>query len=351
MKIKKTFPSFLLLFLCLFSLNACSNTMQLKSIEAQLNSLENTNYKTQANKILFNVQNEAYKPSWGFNMQEIQYENVRMELLQRNFKADYLIIQIHGGGFQSPITDIYRKNAENFIKRLPVDVLTPDYRTSPQYQYPAALDDVFMAWQWAIENGYKAKNIVFSGDSAGGNLALALALRLKSKQLPLPSALVLMSPFVDLTLSFDSHKRNLEQDLFFNYKRGTNPFYTILTSENISQANYILDYAGKENLDNPFISPYFADLSGLPPMLIQVGTREVLEDDSIMLYQKAIQSGIDARLTKYEDMYHVFQLSQLPKESKKAWQEIHLFIKDILEIKDESFEIGPAYPWKDKAVF
>ncbi len=258
-----------------------------------------------------------------YEFQTINKDHLQMELVQNEVKTDYLLLQVHGGGFQFPISLIYRKNAHRCKKLLEIDVLTPDYRTSPQYQYPCALDDVFLAWEWAIEHGYKAQNIILMGDSAGGNLALALALKLKKAKLPMPAAMVFMSPFVDLSLSFDSHKRNLDVDLFFNHKRGTNPF--------VQGNDFWRMYAGNMSLNHEFVSPYFGDLSELSPTLIQVGTREVLEDDSIMLYEKMKEAHVDVTLTRYENMYHVFQLSDLARETKAAWQEVRLFIENVLK--------------------
>ncbi len=341
MKINKL--TLFLLCLSIFLSISCSTTIQdLEKLEIQLQSLESSDNLSRL-QILYNedFKTNPFSYDWRYSMQIVESNNLKMELLQRNFKEKHLILQLHGGGFQSPITDIYRKNAQRYIKNLPVDVLTPDYRTSPEYQYPAALDDAFTAWQWAVNNGYEAKNIVFAGDSAGGNLALALALKLKDAQLPLPAGIVLMSPFIDLTLSFDSHKRNLDVDLFFNHKRGTNPF--------IYEDNFIQEYAGTASLTDKFVSPYFGDFLGFPPMLIQVGTREVLEDDSLMLYKKALASQVDARITRYEGMYHVFQLSDLRAESKDAWREVRFFIKEVLEIKDEEFKIGNNQDfWQEK---
>lgn len=172
------------------------------------------------------------------------------------------------------------------------------------------------AYEWLLKNGYREDQIIVAGDSAGGGLALALCLCLKENGRALPCGIVAMSPWTDMTASGPSYEENFENDPLFG---GTE-----------DSMIYNREYAAGEDLTNPYLSPLFGEYEGFPPMLIQVGSYEMLLSDSVLLAQKAKEVGVKVRLSIYEGMFHVFQMAPLTlPECKRAWVEIGHFIDEI----------------------
>lgn len=263
------------------------------------------------------------EPAWHvpecFNMTNIDMENFSMKLLSRKENAgqDYVILQLHGGGYMGAVRNAYYVFAGlyNEVSR-GCNVLTPDYRVAPEHPYPAALEDALASYQWLLDKGYYGEQIIVAGDSAGGGLAMALCMYLKDHHMPMPGGVIAMSPWTDLTASGESYTTNYEKDLLFGN-----------TKESLI---YVNDYAGDHDKMDYYISPLFGDFRGFPPMLIQVGSLEMLLSDSVSVAAKARQHGIRVRLSIYEGMFHVFQMAYLNiPESKKAWAEVGKFI-DVL---------------------
>lgn len=226
-----------------------------------------------------------------------------------------VVLQLHGGGYIGAMRNSYHSFAGLYSELgKGACVLTPDYRVAPEHPYPAALEDAFSAYEWLLEAGCPPSQIVVAGDSAGGGLALALCLYLKDHGIELPQGLVLMSPWTDLTASGESYETNFTKDpLFGNTK---------------DSMLYNLDYVQGEDPKNPYISPLFGTYEGFPPMLIQVGSIEMLLSDSVLLAQKAKEAGVKVRLSVYEEMFHVFQMAELMMpESKQAWEEVGKFLR------------------------
>jgi len=188
------------------------------------------------------------------------------------------------------------------------------YHLAPEHPFPVGLDDSISAYQWLLAKDIDPNNIIIGGESAGGGLTMATLLKLKELKLPLPKAAVMMSPWVDLTTSGKS--------LETNYK------YEPEIAEGVKQMASL--YAGEKSTKNPLISPVFADLGGLPPLLIQAGGIEALLDDSILLAERAKSAGVQVTLEVYEKMTHVFQVfGDLLSESKKAFDNIKKFIENL----------------------
>ena len=193
--------------------------------------------------------------------------------------------------------------------------LNIEYRLAPEFPFPAALNDSLESYKWLLSNGFNPKKIVIGGQSAGGGLAVATLLKLRELNSPLPAAGVLMSPWADLTGSGKSIIENQK-------------FEPLIKDGLINMAKL---YARKEPLNNPLISPVFADLKGLPPLLIQVGGIEALESDSISLTERAKIGGVDTKLEIYENMTHVFQnFGEELSESRKAFESVNEFIQKIV---------------------
>lgn len=258
-----------------------------------------------------------------FNMTHIELKNFSMKLLslKENPSQDHVILQLHGGGYMGAVRNAYYVFAGLYNEvSHGCNVLTPDYRVAPEHPYPAALEDAVASYQWLLDKGYYGEQIIVAGDSAGGGLAMALCMYLKDHHMPMPGGVVAMSPWTDLTASGESYETNYERDpLFGNTK---------------DSLIYVNDYAGDHDKMDCYISPLFGDFRGFPPILIQVGSLEMLLSDSVSVAAKAREQGIRVRLSIYEGMFHVFQMAYLNiPESKKAWAEVGKFI-DVIR-KDE----------------
>ena len=264
------------------------------------------------------------EPPWKcpdcFEMTVIELEKFQMELLTSKEKPnrDKIILQLHGGGYVGGMRNAYRMFAGlyNEVSR-GMSVLTVDYRVAPENPYPAALEDAFAAYRYLLDDGWFAEQIIVAGDSAGGGLAMALCHYLKDKGMQLPCGIIAMSPWTDLTASGESYDTNYERDPLFGKTRDS--------------LIYNKDYIGDNDPLNAYISPLFGDFRQFPPMLIQVGSYEMLLSDSVSVAAKAREQGVKVRLSIYEGMFHIFQMAaKMLPESKRAWVEIGKFI-DVLQ--------------------
>lgn len=252
-------------------------------------------------------------------------------LLPPDPPSNSVLLYIHGGGFIAGSINSHRDLASRLAKAAHQKVLMMDYRLAPENPFPAALDDIFEVYEWLLDHHYLHKDIALAGDSAGGNLALSLMLKLKASNIPLPSAAVLFSPWLDLGCchELDTHKKNAEKDPMLNRRAlyYTAQLYTAYWSENKSSGNGS-EYENSGNdggdvnfpaLDHPLISPLNGDLSHLPPMLIQAGSHEVLMGDAIALAHKAEQAGTSVDLEIWEEMFHVWHyFARYLKEGREA---------------------------------
>ena len=228
------------------------------------------------------------------------------------------ILWIHGGGYIAGMKEmVHMSRAVDLVKKYGAVVFSPGYRMAFETPYPAALEDAITGYNWLLQAGWQEHEIVVAGDSAGGGLALALCMYLKNQNRKLPAGLICMSPWTDLTQSGASYDFNYERDPLFGNTRDS--------------LIYSKDYIQDEDPTNPYISPLYGNFSGFPPMLIQVGSYEMLLSDSELVAEKAKRAGCKVRLSVYEGMFHIFQMAMLMiPESKHAWQEIGRFL-DIME--------------------
>ena len=210
----------------------------------------------------------------------------------------HAILYCHGGGYTSGNLGYSRVLASKLAHATGYDVLSFEYRLAPEHPYPAAVEDALLAWDHLMLLGYGAGDVVLAGDSAGGNLALVLCHRLRQASRRLPGALVLMSPWTDMTMSGASYRERAELD-------------PMLTPEYIEAVRRA--YAGAQELSQPSLSPLFGDFRGFPPVLIQVGDHEILYSDAEALYARLRQAGVPARLEVSEGMWHVFQMFPIRK--------------------------------------
>lgn len=239
-----------------------------------------------------------------------------------NVPEDNAILYFHGGGFRLGSVTSHRDLMAQIALASGCRVLAINYRLAPEHRFPAALDDALAAYGWMLDRGLKSENVAFAGDSAGGNLVLAAMLALRERGLPLPVSAVLMSPWTDLAATGPSYVSRAEADP-------------------IHQRSMILALAknylgGQGDPYDPLVSPLYADLAGLPPLLIQVGDRETVLDDSVMFADLARAAGVDVSLEVWDGMIHVFQMfgAELP-EARQAIASIAGFLNRHLHIKAE----------------
>lgn len=226
-----------------------------------------------------------------------------------------IVLYIHGGGFRLGSIDSHQKLMSDIACSAGCQVLGFNYRLLPDHRFPAPLDDTLSAYRWLLAQGYPAEHIVVAGDSAGGGLAASLLQLLRlEKQLPMPGGLLLLSPWLDMTLCGDSYDSRAELDPVHQKK-----MLQLLASQ----------YAGDSaELDNPLLSPLFGDLTDLPPTLIQVGDCEVGLDDAVSYSRKAKESGSPIQLSIWSSMIHVFQMFADELDSgREAIQKIGAFIR------------------------
>ena len=260
------------------------------------------------------------EPPWsvpdGFLLTEIKMEAFTMEwLTAKHQNSERVLLQLHGGGYIGTMRNAYRNFAVAYSELgNGMPVLSVDYRVAPENPYPAALEDAVSAYRWLLSKGYEGEQIFLAGDSAGGGLVMALVMYLKEHKEPLPRGIIAMSPWTDMTSSGESYQTNYEKDPLFGKTKDS--------------MIYNREYVGLEDPKNPYISPLFGEFTGFPPMLIQVGSYEMLLSDSEMVAKKAKEQGVKVRLHVYEGMFHVFQMAmQHMPESRHAWKEIGKFLE------------------------
>ena len=224
-----------------------------------------------------------------------------------------IILYLHGGAFFMGSPASYRNRAMRLSYRCNAEVFVPGYRLAPEHPYPAAFDDALAAWRYVKGSRPNAPMFV-AGDSAGGGLSLSLLVRLRDLGMAMPNAAFLLSPWTDLTVSGASVDGNRGRDLWF-----TRTHLEIW-------ARY---YAGDADRRSPYVSPVFASVSGLPPLLLLVGEDEVLLDDALRVRDAATAAGTDVRVHLGKRMQHDWPLT-LPwlDESRLAWRAIGNFLEE-----------------------
>jgi monoterpene epsilon-lactone hydrolase len=222
-----------------------------------------------------------------------------------------LIIYYHGGGFFLFSSRTYRVTTTNLARASGSAVFAPDYRLAPENPAPAAHEDAFGVYQGALDQGYVADKIALSGDSAGGNLALATVVRARNAGLPLPRALALFSPWLDFAEDGASY-RNIDDP--------------ILPPPLVE--GFKLAYLGNRDRKSAAVTPFYDDLSGLPPTLVHVGSWERLLDDSVTLVARMRSAGVDADIKIFDGMCHGWQLfAPMLEEGMQSIEESANFMK------------------------
>jgi epsilon-lactone hydrolase len=224
-----------------------------------------------------------------------------------------VLLFLHGGGYELGSLRSEGELAARLGRASGMRVLFPEYRLAPEHPFPAAIDDVLAAWRWLrAGQDLGARSLAVAGDSAGGGLAVALLVATRDAGEALPAAAVLMSPTVDLTSSGTSMTERVDQD----------PFSTPALLRQLA-AGYLAGADPK----TPLASPLFASLAGLPPLLVQVGTADLLLSDSERLAAAAADAGVDVTLEVGEGLPHVYQLLLGTPEAAAATGRIGKFLR------------------------
>lgn len=224
--------------------------------------------------------------------------------------ADQVILYLHGGGYVIGSSATYCSTMAGLVASANINIFAPDYRLAPEHPFPAASDDVMAAYKGLLESNFKTISV--AGDSAGGGLVMALLLEAKDAELPLPSAALLWSPWIDLNVTAPSIESNAEHDPTLD-----------LAGLKVCVERYVGDSIPVDKRVNPLA----ADLSGLPPMLIQVGSIEILLNDSTRLAALTGAAGVHTRLDIYPGMPHVFaSFSPMLEEADKALKDAAEFL-------------------------
>jgi acetyl esterase/lipase len=229
---------------------------------------------------------------------------------------DKLLLYLHGGAYVMGNCATHRQMVSYIAKYSGIKALLPEYRLAPEHPFPAAVDDAVGLYRSLLADGYPAENIVIAGDSAGGGLTMATLLSLRDARIALPAAACLLSPWLDLAATGESMTTRAKKDPWFQ------------PEDMPIVAAY---YCRQDQIRNSLVSPVYADLSGLPPLYIQVGEDEILLSDSTRAADKVKAAGGEVEIEIWPGMWHVFQafLLQVP-ESKKAVKKIGNFVRRIL---------------------
>lgn len=259
-----------------------------------------------------------YLASYGWYHHFVHTEQVRLGSMPvacfspRNRPAQGTLLFLHGGGYCFGSIRMYRDLAARLCAAAGARVVLPEYRLTPEHRFPAPLEDAREAYQWILDGGAAPESIAFAGDSAGGGLTLALAMSLRDAAQPLPASLVCFSPWIDLACTGETLNTHADLD----------PMLAVCGIRECA-ARYS---QGHEPRD-PFISPLYGDLRGLPPLLIQVGTNEVLLSDSQRLAAAAQAAGVETTINVWDSMWHVWHLfAWCVPEAKRAIREAGEFV-------------------------
>ena len=214
------------------------------------------------------------------------------EITVDGIEPRHVVLYFHGGVYVMGDAFLAADLASQVGRRAHAKAISVDYRLAPEHPYPAAVDDALAAYEALLHDGIAPADIVFAGESAGGGLAIATLVNARDHGLPLPAAALVMSPYADLTLAGASMETRSEVD-------------PLLSREALHAR--VTDYLAEQDAALALISPIFADLSGLPPLIIQAGTHEVLLDDAIRLAQQAASADVEFTLDITPGVPHVFQ--------------------------------------------
>lgn len=257
-------------------------------------TMRGTEMKIPTLRKLMDLGSLAFFLPWGVESEKIKIDHIPCEwILPRQADHNKVLLYFHGGGYAVGSTQTHRALVGEIARQAGYCALIVEYRLAPENPFPAAMNDAVRTYDWLLETGHHPEDIIIAGDSAGGGLSLACMLKLKERGTELPAAAILISPWVDLTISQPSVVQNVDKSPIIYLKE---------------MEVWAANYAGKYPTDYPLISPLFADLSGLPPLLIQVSDSEVLIDEDTLLANKAKEAGVEVEFQVWQQLIHVWHI-------------------------------------------
>jgi phosphinothricin tripeptide acetyl hydrolase len=290
-------------------------SQELEAIVRVLRSgLPLTGLSVEEQRALFDMLTSHFQPAEDVRCGRVDAGDVPAEWIATPEAADERVIHyLHGGGYVIGSINTHREMISRIARAAGARVLAIDYRLAPENPFPAAVEDCTAAYRWLLSTGVDPARLVIAGDSAGGGLTVATLVALRDGGEPLPAAAVCLSPWVDLELLGESMTTKAEVDPMMHREVGV---------------QWAKAYLGGAHPRTALAAPLYADLTGLPPLLIQVGTAEALLNDSTRLAERAKSAGVDVALELWDDMIHVwhFFASMLP-EGRQAIDRIGEFIR------------------------
>jgi acetyl esterase/lipase len=265
-----------------------------------------------------NLERVSRPPDAGVRCEPVDCDSVPAEwIIAPGAADDRVVLYLHGGGFTIGSIVTHRQLAGWLSATAKARILLIDYRLAPEHPFPAALDDALTAYRWLLRE-HEASTTVLAGDSAGGGLVASCLLAIRDSDMPLPAASVLMSPWVDLALTGESLRTRAALDPLNH--NGRHPL--------VSMTESVQAYLASMHPMSPLASPLYADLRGLPPLLIQVGTDEALFDDAMRFDAQARRAGVSVSLQIGDGMPHVYQFFawHIP-EAREALERAGQFIQ------------------------
>jgi len=321
--LKKSFVIFTALFIFLIQSVLASPAWQIPESGVKLEGEAKQEYMKNFMREFYGQKKykKEFVPPDNWSYDKLEIEGVSVERLENTaMPNDRIVLQCHGGGFESRLSNFYRYyGVRQGVLTSARAVYMLNYSVLPKYKFPFQLNEAVKVYKYLLNHGAKPENIYVFGDSSGGNLALALAQKLKSEKIPQPGAYILLSPWATAEKTMPSRIINKERDIIL----GTNNPYLYNKFNNST-------YPNETFLTNPLISPMYGDYSGVSPMLIQVGSYELFFDEDLALFNKVARDGVNATITVYPEMPHVFSML-MPElqESIDSFREIKNFIDTL----------------------
>jgi len=243
----------------------------------------------------------------------VDAEGVSAEWLTPTIRDDRVLLYLHGGCYATGSVETHRDLMSRLSIEARMRLLGLNYRLAPMHPFPAAIEDAVAAYRWLLKTGTEPAHIAIAGDSAGAGLALAATLTIRDEGSPLPGAVVCLSPWVDLAATGASMESKANHD-------------PIVSREMLLGWGRL--YLGDRDPRTPLASPLYADMRGLPPLLIQVGSSEVLLEDSLRLAERATIAGVSTTLEVWPEMIHVFQIfAAILPEAREAIKRVGEFVR------------------------
>ncbi|HEX7028954.1 MAG TPA: alpha/beta hydrolase [Gammaproteobacteria bacterium] len=236
--------------------------------------------------------------------------------VNREVNGGPTLLYLHGGGYIAGSLKTHRRFVTRLVKELDMPGFHVDYRLAPEHPFPAAVEDCFAAYQWLLHQGVPPESLVIGGESAGGAFVITTLLQARDNGMPLPVAGFCFSPHVDFCYQGESITTRAAVELF-------------LTRDDLQWGKTV--YAGNNDPHLPLLSPLYADLRGLPPLLIQAADDELFRDDAVRLAARAREAGVEVELKIWEELWHAFQLFPFIPESRQAIEEVCEFINKRIQ--------------------